>query len=61
MRRRELLKAVPLLMAPAAGTRRDTAIAVHTERQSFSYRSHLDHRVGGAGAWISGVRYAVRD
>src|SRR5690348_2447770 len=44
-----------------SGTRRDTAVAVHTERQSVSYRSHLDHRVGGAGAWISGVRYAVRD
>src|SRR5271166_202879 len=44
-----------------AGTRRHAAAAVHPERESHVARPDLDHRVGGPGAWLSGLRYAVRD
>ena len=46
---------------PLAGTRRHAAAAVHPERESHVARPDMDHRVGGPGAWLSGLRYAVRD
>ena len=46
---------------PRAGTRRHAATAVHPEREFHIARPDMDHRVGGPGAWLSGLRYAVRD